>query len=186
MLQESNLLFRPAYCPLLPRVLVADRTALNASERDSHALVGKLISPLSALQCSRSNISLRLIVCARIRTRAMPSLVRPTTIGLLVLLSICTITQARTVSAARRVRTRQTRVCSLQAKNDNSAPDQRGRRQHDQYPQAPSDQSTPNEFPDTYVQGSECKGCGPRRDCQCPGKGAMGITGAFVSSRAHR
>ena len=72
-------------------------------------------------------------------------------------------------------------VCSLKAKNDNNAPDQRERRQYDQYPQPPADQSTPNEFPDTYIQGSECKGCGPRRDCQCPGKGAMGITGMDFS-----
>ena len=50
------------------------------------------------------------------------------------------------------------------------------KRQLNQYPQPPIGQSS-NEQGDTYIQGSECKGCGPRRDCQCPGKGAMGITG---------
>jgi hypothetical protein len=52
------------------------------------------------------------------------------------------------------------------------------KRQFNQYPQPPSGQD-PWDNPNEFIQGSECKGCGPRRDCQCPGKGAMGITGAF-------
>jgi hypothetical protein len=53
------------------------------------------------------------------------------------------------------------------------------KRQYNQYPQPPSGQSPSDDQSDTYIQGSECKGCGPRRDCQCPGKGAMGITGTL-------
>lgn len=113
----------------------------------------------------------------------MVSLLRPITIGLILFLSIFNQIQARTV-----------RICvciltfyylfwnDLQAKNDNDASESRVKRQiNNRYPQPPADQSPSNEFGETYIQGSECKGCGPRRDCQCPGKGAMGITGALFS-----
>lgn len=63
-----------------------------------------------------------------------------------------------------------------QAQNDDSDSNVRVKRQYDSAPQSGSDYPS-----DGYVQGSECKGCGPRRDCQCPGKGAMGITGALES-----
>lgn len=53
--------------------------------------------------------------------------------------------------------------------------------QPQRYPLPPPGPSYPQESSDTYVQDSGCKGCGPRRDCQCPGKGAMGITGEFLS-----
>ncbi len=51
--------------------------------------------------------------------------------------------------------------------------------QRQRYPQPPPSQYPSNDPSESNVQGSECKGCGPRRDCQCPGKGAMGITGEF-------
>ncbi len=53
------------------------------------------------------------------------------------------------------------------------------KRQVNQYPQPPYGQSQSNDPSDGYIQGSDCKGCGPRRDCQCPGKGALGIPGAL-------
>jgi len=64
------------------------------------------------------------------------------------------------------------------------------KRQYNQYPYYPQQQRYPlpppgqpqyKESSEVDVQGSGCKGCGPRRDCQCPGKGAMGITGEFLS-----
>lgn len=77
-----------------------------------------------------------------------------------------------------------------QAQNDDTISNVKEKRQYDQYPYnsqrypqpppargyAPSEQKTPDE--DTQAGG--CKGCGPRRDCQCPGKGAMGITGMYI------
>ncbi len=51
--------------------------------------------------------------------------------------------------------------------------------QRQRYPQPPPGPIPSNDPSETNIQGSECKGCGPRRDCQCPGKGAMGITGEF-------
>ncbi len=107
-----------------------------------------------------------------IRIRAMTSLLRPIIIGLILFLSICNQIEARTVRF----------VCMIyqflftwlsQAQNDDDASDVRVKRQYNQYPS--------NDASDTYIQGSECKGCGPRRDCQCPGKGAMGITGSLNS-----
>jgi len=68
-----------------------------------------------------------------------------------------------------------------QAQKDDGVSNAQVKRQYNQYPQPPSGQSPSNYPSDTYIQGSECKGCGPRRDCQCPGKGALGITGALNS-----
>ncbi|CAF4624442.1 unnamed protein product, partial [Rotaria magnacalcarata] len=80
-------------------------------------------------------------------------------------------------------------MVAILAQNDDDSSTEKVKRQqynpypYDQrqrYPQPPPSQYPLTEPTETFVQGTECKGCGPRRDCQCPGKGAMGITGTFI------
>ena len=54
--------------------------------------------------------------------------------------------------------------------------------QQQRYPQPPPGQFPSKDHTKIHIQTSECKGCGPRRDCQCPGKGARGIPGKFSTS----
>ncbi|CAF1115062.1 unnamed protein product [Rotaria sordida] len=98
----------------------------------------------------------------------MASLLRPFIIGLILFLSI--LNQIET-----RIAQNDDDVSKLRINRQEYNPYPYDHRQR--YPEPPSGQYPSRDPSETYVQNSECKGCGPRRDCQCPGKGAMGITG---------